>query len=209
MRRLIYIPILHTVQDMGSKVEALKQAYIKQLGAERWDRSRAVIDEVWQGIRERVLALELPWERVRVYQDGLPVSGREVEIAREVAAQGSQNYQLVLELLARGARLEGTEEPSLLLEEHALISAIANAQDEAARVRAQEAYAREGLRILRARDAFISRRIYETLEQGEVGLLFLGVMHEVDRILPEEIQVEYLIHRLPFGEVLDGLGLKG
>jgi len=53
---------------------------------------------------------------------------------------------------------------------------------------------------LRARDAFIARRIADTLEDGEVGLLFLGMMHEVDRLLPEAIQVEFLIDRLPLRE---------
>ncbi|MBI3780399.1 MAG: hypothetical protein HY278_04985 [candidate division NC10 bacterium] len=96
MRRLIYVPIVHTIVDMGSTAEALRQESIRRFGAERWARSRRVIDEVWEGIRAKLLGLNLPWERVRIYQDGLPVSGRELEIARDVAAQGSKNYQIVI-----------------------------------------------------------------------------------------------------------------
>lgn len=197
MRRLIYVPIVHTIVDMGSTAEGLRQESIRRFGAERWAESRRIIDEVWEGIRAKLLGLKLSWERVRIYQDGLPVSGRELEIARDVAAQGSKNYQIVIELVQRGATLMGTESPELLTQEYTHITRIAETQTDAEREEATRSYATESAEILRARDAFIARRIAETLEEGEVGLLFLGMMHEVDRLLPEEIQVEFLIDRLP------------
>jgi hypothetical protein len=201
MRRLIYIPIIHTMVDMGSKSEALKQEYLRQFGVERWERSRQVIEEVWEGIRARLLALTLPWEQVRLYQDGLPVSGKELEIARDVAAQGSKNYQIVMESVRKGARLMGTESPELLIREYAHVKRIAEAQTDAEREAARRGYEAESAEILKARDAFIARRIAETLKEGEVGLVFLGMLHEVDRLLPEEIQVEFLIDRLPLREM--------
>ena len=201
MRRLIYVPIIHTMVDLGSKAEVLRQEAIRQLGAERWAKSRQVIEEVWEGIRARLLALELPWERVRVYQDGLPVSGKELEIAREVAAHGSKNYQIIMELVRRGARLMGTESPELLTREYTHIKRITEAPTDAEREAAKRSYAAESGEILKARDTFIARRIAETLEEGEVGLLFLGMLHEVDRLLPEGIQVEFLIDRLPLREM--------
>ncbi|MEK6716957.1 MAG: hypothetical protein AABZ16_05660, partial [candidate division NC10 bacterium] len=63
---------------------------------------------------------------------------------------------------------------------------------------AREDYAREGERLLRERDEFIGRMIRETLKDGEVGILFIGLMHRVDGFLPPDIEVQYLIHRLPF-----------
>lgn len=201
MRRLIYVPIIHTMVDMGSRADALRQEYIRRFGVERWERSRQVIEEVWEGIREKLLALTLPWERVRMYQDGLPVSGRELEMARDVAAQGSKNYQIVMELVRRGARLMGTESPELLIREYTHIKRIADAKTDAEREEARRRYAAESAEILKERDTFIARRIAETLEEGEVGLLFLGMQHEVDRLLPGGIQVEFLIDRLPLREV--------
>lgn len=201
MRRLIYIPIIHTMADMGSKSEALKQESIRQLGTLRWEQNLRVIDEVWDGIRTRLVSLGLPWEQVRIYQDGLPVSGKELEIAQDVAAQGSKNYQLVMELVRRGAKLMGTESPELLMREYAHVKRIAEAQADAEREEAKRSYAAESAEILKARDAFIAQRIAETLEEGEVALLFLGMMHEVDRLLPEGIQVEFLIDRLPLWDV--------
>lgn len=200
MRRLIYVPIIHTMVDMGSQAEALKQEYLRRFTVERWERSRQLIEEIWEGIKTRLLALDLPWDRVRIYQDGLPVSGKELEIARDVASQGSKNYQIVLELVRRGARLMGTESPELLTREYAHIKRVAEALTDADREEARQKYGAEGAEILEERDAFIARRIAETLEEGEVGLLFLGMLHEVDRLLPGGIQVEFLIDRLPLRE---------
>lgn len=201
MRRLIYIPIIHTPADMGSKSEALKQEWIKQFGIERWEQHSRVVEEIWGGIRTRLLGLRLSWIRVQIYQDGLPVSGKELEIAREVAAQGSKNYQLVMELVGKGARLMGTESPELLLREHAHVKQIAEAQADAEREEAKRSYAAESAEILKARDAFIANRIAESLWVEGVGLLFLGMRHEVDRLLPQDIGVEFLIDRLPLQEM--------
>lgn len=192
MRRLIYVPIVHTAADMGSQAEALEREHVRRHGRGEWARTRRLIDEVWDGLRTRLLALDLDYRRVRIYQDGLPVCGRELDIVREVARGGSRNYALTLELLDRGTVVEGTESPGLLREEYERIrSAIPAGQ-------AREEHAREGERILRQRDEFIGRRIDETLKEGEVGILFIGLMHRVDRFLAPDIEVQYLIHRLPF-----------
>jgi len=133
---------------------------------------------------------------VRIYQDGLPVCGRELDIVREVAQRGSRNYALILELLERGAVLEGTESPDLLRQEYEHIrSALAK---ESAPTRTGELRASESERLLRERDEFIGRRVGESLKEGEVGILFIGLMHQADRFLPRDIEVQYLIHRLPF-----------
>lgn len=198
MKRLIYVPIVHTMADMGSEAEALKEEYIKRYGEAGWSRSRQVIEEVWDGIRARLFDMNLDYQKLRIYQDGLPVCGREVEIAREVAGKGSQNYALVLELVERGATLEGTENPALLVEEYHYITSLPQAKSRAEREAAEARYARESARILNERDRFISRRIDETLKEGETGILFLGMLHQVDKLLPKDIQVNYLIHRLPF-----------
>ena len=193
MRTLIYVPIVHTMADMGSEAEALMQEAIKRYGRRRWRRSRQAIDAIWEGIKERLLSLNLDYPRVRIYQDGLSVSGRELEIAKEVAGKGSKNYALVVELVERGATLEGTESPDLLLEEYQAIKRITQAKDEAERKAAEAQYAQESARILRERDAFIARRIDETLQEGEVGLLFIGILHRVDQLLPKDIEVNYLL----------------
>ena len=226
MRKLIYVPIVHTTADMGSQAEALEREHVRRHGRGEWARTRRLIDEVWEGLRTRLLALALDYRGVRIYQDGLPVCGRELDIVREVAQAGSRNYALILELLDRGAMLEGTESPDLLREEYERIqSAIPKESVPRGRMQtgesasaglpdqAREESARESERILRQRDEFIGRRIDETLKEGEVGILFIGLMHRVDRFLPRDVEVQYLIHRLPFhippGEPGQGRGHDG
>ncbi len=217
MRRLIYVPIIHTAADFGTQAAVLEREHVRRHGRGEWARTRRLIDEVWEGLRTRLLALGLDYRRVRIYQDGLPVCGRELAIVREVAQQGSRNYALILELLERGAAVEGTENPFLIRQEYERIQgavATASLPHERTRTgesgaksgsatagppdRAADEYAREGEQILRHRDEFIGRRIDESLKEGEVGILFIGLLHRVDRCLPPDVEVQYLIHRLPF-----------
>lgn len=200
MRKLLYVPIAHSTADMGSKAELLKQRFVERFGPERWSEHQALIEELWRGIRDRLLSQGLRWEKVRLYQDGLPVCGREMEIVRHVAAMGSRNYGLLLELIGKGARLEGTEDPELLRRELELASVAVSTDEEESRRRGSDQYAEERAKMLKARDAFIGRRIDQTLRDNEVGVLFVGVLHEVDRCLPKSIRVRYLIHRLRLEE---------
>jgi len=42
---------------------------------------------------------------------------------------------------------------------------------------------------------FIAERIGASLAEGETGLLFMGALHQVARLLPTRIRVEYLAVR--------------
>jgi hypothetical protein len=59
-------------------------------------------------------------------------------------------------------------------------------------------YKKVSQKLLRQRDEYIARRIDETLQADETGVLFMGMIHQVDRYLPKNILVKFLIHRLPF-----------
>jgi hypothetical protein len=58
---------------------------------------------------------------------------------------------------------------------------------------------REGEAVLQNRDAFVAQRIDSTLEDGETGILFLGLLHRVDELLDGKFDVRHLINSLPFG----------
>jgi hypothetical protein len=123
---------------------------------------------------------------VRVYQDGLPVCGREREIASELAGAGSRNHKLLLTLQARGAILMGTESPELLIEEYQLATA-AFASGASVRTEVRQKQLRGTL--LEKRDRYIAERINGTLLAGETGILFMGMLHEVTRFLDPDILV--------------------
>lgn len=191
MRILIVIPIIHTAQDMGSLLEMTRQAYVTRYGLEKWDEHLRSIDDVWNGIGQMLAVLELPCASLRLYQDGLPLCGNEDGIVREVAARGSMNHQLLLELMSQGAQLMGTEDRDLLLHEYRLH------QEAAGDMHGRESQQADLSRsLLAARDRFIAERINSTLQAGEVGMLFLGMAHAVEPLLNQDILVRHLLPSL-------------
>ncbi len=119
-RRLIYLPIVHTQADMGALKESVARATLEKTGRAGLARKTAAIDQIWTAIEAAIDALALSFDRVRLYQDGLPVCGREAEIVTELAQAGSRNHQLLLRLMAQGAVLMGTESGDLLVQEYQL-----------------------------------------------------------------------------------------
>ncbi len=189
MRVLILVPIIHTQQDMGSLLERTQKEYVVRHGAEKWDAHLKSIGLVWKGIRQMIAALELPGASVRLYQDGLPLCGREEAVVREVAAQGSQNHLILLDLMAQGAQIMGTEDPDLLLQEYRLHQETGN--DGPSHENPVQRHD-----LLAARDQYIAGRINATLKAGEVGLLFLGMAHAVEPLLDANILVRHLLPSL-------------
>ena len=106
---------------------------------------------------------------------------------RDLAAAGSRNHQLLCELMARGCQLTGTESPALLLEEYHLARASLQREPRAGVVGADTASS-----LLERADRFIADQIDRTLEPGWTGLLFLGMLHAVDRFLPADVQLTRL-----------------
>jgi pheromone shutdown protein TraB len=49
--------------------------------------------------------------------------------------------------------------------------------------------------LLQRRDQFMAQRIHETLKSGETGILFLGMLHSLERYLNPDVKVIYPLHR--------------
>jgi hypothetical protein len=131
----------------------------------------------------------LPYEKVRLYQDGLPVCGREVEIVTELAKAGSRNHRLLLRLMDRGAAVMGTESGELLVQEYKLVKQILDAGDSQKATHLEVRHKALSQALLKQRDKAIAERINSTLRAGETGLLFLGMLHAVGDWLAKDIRV--------------------
>jgi hypothetical protein len=194
-RTLIYIPIIHTQADMGALSESILQATMQKVGKKGLARKMDVIERIWTEIERAIDRLTLSYEKVRLYQDSLPVCGREAEIVKELAQTGSRNHQLLLRLTNKGATIMGTESLELLLEEYNLVKQILASRDmqEAAEIKAR----RKGLSdsLLRRRDQYIADRIDATLNREETGILFLGMLHSLEGRLAKDIRVTYPVYR--------------
>lgn len=183
MARLIYVPVVHSTAEMGSSAPAYKAAFIARYGESSWEERSARFDAIWRAIADAIKALWLDLRRVKLYQDSLPVCGREVALVQNLAALGSQNHRLLVDLMRDGATLVGTESPDLLLEEYRGLQSPEKRPETSAAA------------LLEARDRFIAGRIDATLGDAEDGILFIGALHDVGKFLPQRIRVEYLTVR--------------
>lgn len=185
-RRLVHIPVIHTLADMGALGVSVHRAKVSALGRQALARHAAVVEKMWEEIERVVGNLHVSPGRVRVYQDGLPVCGHEKEIVSELAQAGNRNHRLLLRLQARGAILMGTESPELLVEEYQLAGAALSAEGTA-----QEKVSRKRLldTLLDRRDRYIADCINATLGAGETGILFIGMLHQVVKYLAPDIDV--------------------
>lgn len=197
MRTLLHIPILHTQIDMGSLGKSVEKAAIQKLGKQQWQRSRQVIEQAWTAIEHVVTRLEVPYDRVRLYQDGLPVCGREQEIVTELAASGSRNHQILLRLMERGATLMGTESPELLVEEYGLVNSLLAAQPAGGTAKTTPEQHELSRLLLQKRDSYIAQRINDTLRPDETGILFIGMLHFVQSLLNVDIEIRYPLQTPP------------
>jgi len=194
-RTLLHIPIVHSQSDMGSLGESIRKITLQKLGARAWHQKVNLIDHFWSTVEDTLNRLPLVYEQTRLYQDGVPVCGKELDIVKELAKEGSLNHQLLVRLVEKGATIMGTESPDLLIEEYQLTHRLLESGDlkEMNRVEALQKTASNLL--LAKRDAFIAARIDQTLADGETGILFLGMLHNFEGCLPKDIQVLYPVQR--------------
>ncbi len=191
MRHLTWIPIIHSPEDLGGLRDTVQEAYTRRRGKAQWEAYLANVHKLWEEIRLMIDELGLDWARVRLYQDGLPVCDHEEAIVGDLAKRGSPNHRLLADLINRGAKLTGTESPALLIEEYELnrrILAERGATPAAATTSTR--IHQQARRLLDQRDTFIATRIAETLQPEEHGLIFLGMLHSLERRLPRDIQLD-------------------
>ena len=190
MKRVIFIPVIHNLADLGSLAESVRAHYLESFGPAVWQQREQAVEDLWDAIRRAIDALDLDYSSVRIYQDGLPVCGMEEKIVHELAGAGSLNHQLILELLRKGAILVGTEDPQLLIREYQFQRRQMGAASGDVAATAQSSG--DAADLLAARDRFLAERIAATLQDGETGLLFLGAAHRLDALRALGIEVATL-----------------
>lgn len=191
MRRLLDVPIIHSPADLGSAAGALAQRSAALAGDRRWLFHRETNARSWEGIGAFLLSLDA--RLLRIYQDGLAAEGEAGRrVVQEAAGRGSENYRLVLDLLDRGALLRRTEDPLLLWQEREMVRRSLQHGESS---QGQQGDRREGERLLRERDQAIAQAISATLQEGELGVLFLGAYHDVAPHLAGDITVEMVKDR--------------
>lgn len=194
-RTLYHLPIIHTHTDLGKLNEPVLRASLNKMGLSGLKRKMDIIDHIWSRIEQFVKGLKAPFEALRLYQDGLPVCGREEHIVRDLANAGSRNHRLLLRLMDKGAILMGTESAELLVEEYGLYNRMLETANSLQPHTVKTLQKDLSDSILEKRDLFIAERINSTLQSGDIGILFLGMLHSVEKFLNKKIRVLYPVGR--------------
>ena len=201
LRKLVYVPILHAREDSGQAASVLRGNEKSGTIDRKFNADDSAVGEMWAGITAKIEELALPWNKTRIYQDGLPVSGKELEIVTRLTDNGSWNHLLILNLLKKGAKLEGTENIDFLMREYDLLNILLMKNSGIEQSAAMAEYQGKSRELLKLRDEFILNRFKNTLQEGEVGIVFMGVMHRLDKMLEKDFLISYVIYRLPFRSV--------
>jgi len=188
MKRLIYVPIIHTSADMGSLAKAVTKRGIADLGKEFWEEHRKTVDKFWEAISDYCDSINV--SGMKIYQDGMVAEGEVADkIIEEGVKLGSKNYELVSKLIRRGATVVKTEDFRLVKKEHEKLLAITQAKSIISKLIAFVRYRLVKDKLLNKRDEFIADRIKETLSHSEKGILFLGAYHNVKKKLHENFLI--------------------
>ncbi len=191
MKKLIYVPVIHSSADLGSIGADVARRGATDLGEDIWARHRQTVAGFWEALTHYFDSLNV--SGMKIYQDGMVADGAVgVKIIEETARTGSQNYELLAALLKRGAVLMKTEDFSLAKEERDRLLAITNAGSLTGKLLGYLKYKLTKGGLLKRRDRFIAGRINETLNSGETGILFIGAFHNTKNMLSAEIEVTEL-----------------
>jgi len=188
MKTLIYVPIIHSTVDLGSIAEDVTKRAVRDLGEEIWKEHGKTIDGFWDSIVDYFNSIDV--SGMKIYQDGMVAEGEAGEQIVEVMSEaGSKNYMLLSNLLKRGALLKKTEDFGLVKKERDRIVKVTQVLNTAAKLVAYFKYRCTKNMLLQKRDMYVAKRICETLNHGETGILFMGAYHEIIPKLKRKMQI--------------------
>jgi len=195
MKKLLYIPIVHNQTDLGSLGNTLSSEGAKTYGAASWQDHLEQVDKSWNMLESEISGYvkEISPEKIRIYQDGLPVVDETgLKIIKDAAQKGSINYCIIDNLLTQGAKLEIAENKELLFKEYYMLTDITNAETPENTLKAYLKYQDISKELLNDRDNYIANQINITLNDGEIGIAFFGGAHSIVSKLNRDIEVDVI-----------------
>ena len=190
MRTLIYVPIIHSVADMGSLGEELKRKSVSGLGENLWQIHQDTVNGYWKAIETYFENIDIYVPGLKIYQDGMFVDGEmALKLINDGVKAGSKNSEIVLNLIHRGATLIKTEDFKMVKDEYDGLQSILKSKTNLKKIIKLVRYKLLKPVLLRRRDRFIAETIDETLGLNETGILFIGAYHQVMKWMPKDITV--------------------
>lgn len=193
MRKLIYVPVVHTEADMGSLAKKLYQTKLSGSAEKRRRQHAQTVIDYWDSIETFFNGLSIPGNGLKIYQDGMFADGNmALAILKEGVKSGSRNSIIVQKLIDRGATLIKTEDYKLVKAEYDQIQLIVKAPNRFWQYFHLMKYKMLKPSMLKKRDCFIAATIDETLQTDQLGILFIGAYHNIAKRLPADIEISAL-----------------
>lgn len=166
-RKLFFIPLIYS-------------------GREAQDDYLEKFNRYWNQIESQISKLELKLGRVnKLYHELIPVSGDDG--VKAIKDLNDKSYQIVRTRLEKGAQLEASEDSELLTEFMDWSKCLAvGLQNQKVLTRVYQCYDEAN----KKRNEYMARRIDETLNTDETGILFMAEGHQIQ--FPSDIQVFYV-----------------
>lgn len=166
-RKLFFVPLVYIGKD-------LPEDYLVKY------------NKYWEQVGKQVLELALKLGEVnRIYHELIAASGEDT--MKTIEELSEKSHKIVCVCLEKKARLEAVEENDILTEfmdwSRCLIIGLQNPKVVS---RVYESYVEAG----KKRNEYIARKIDETLQENEIGLLLMRENHQVQ--FPVDIQVFYV-----------------
>ncbi len=143
--------------------------------------------EFWEYVDERVKAAGSALARIYLESSGVP-GKRELNMLK---INNPSQHEVVQHAMEQGAEIVQAEDPELVLETmswmqklHELSSSSSSREDLESKLQTISQFLQESMV---ERNQHVKKRIDETLEEGEMGLLFMDMSRDLD--LPKDIRV--------------------
>lgn len=180
-RKLYYIPMIHIEKELGDLQTVTTQVRESVFGKDQAAVFPKKVEEYWKLV-ERTLQFKTNLFqadiacKTHVFVDSLPNTEEWLVkfILSDLIDKGFPAYQLIGELQTAGATVHGTEDPKLLVQEREYQQESKNRflQDE-------EIDVAKGEELLKERDDVIIKCVHEKVPENEMGIIFIGRLHNV------------------------------
>ena len=166
-RKLHFVPLIYCGKDAPDE-------YVEKF------------NRYWKQVENQISVLELQLGKVRkIYHELIPASGEDgIKAIREL---NDKSYQIVKNRMEKGAQIEATEESELLAEWMDWSRCLSvGLQSHKVFANIHDSY----IEVNKRRNEYITRQIDGTLEEDEIGILFMREGHQIQ--FPQDIEVFYV-----------------
>ena len=175
-----------SVERFAGKRKLLLVPLLYQPPAQAQD-GLAILEKYWQQVEEQVESLESKLGKAKhLYHENLTEGGPQA--LKLLEGEEQSGYKLVQSRCQEGATLEATEDEGVLLEARDLQLCLMLLFASEKVARSLHDWFSESIR---KRYEYVSKRIDETLQENEVGLLLINERHQVQ--FPGDLEVFYVV----------------